>query len=207
MDAQCVLCHISRNLSIGEKFGSSDACKAFAHDLMRAHLDAPEWASSPYLGPATDRLFEKHFGIGPDRYREEKRAANQFVTQRLDQIRACAENAEDPVFAGLKLSILGNYLDFAALPGQEIKYTEITCPACGGSGNSGGLAAIRVDVLSGAPAYSGDPFLLPGLMKYRRIQICPTCGGSGKMIKDKCPSCGGTGRTRKKRTVTVKGAA
>jgi uncharacterized protein with ATP-grasp and redox domains len=118
MDAQCVLCHINRNLSIGEKLGDSATCKAFAHDLMRAHLAAPEWASSPYLGPETDRLFQKHFGIGPDRYREDKIAANQFVKERLDQIRACAESAPDPVFAGLKLSILGNYLDFAALPGQ-----------------------------------------------------------------------------------------
>ena len=118
MDAQCVLCHINRNLSIGEKLGDSATCKAFAHDLMRAHLAAPEWASSPYLGPETDRLFRKHFGIGPDRYREDKIAANQFVKERLDQIRACAESAPDPVFAGLKLSILGNYLDFAALPGQ-----------------------------------------------------------------------------------------
>ncbi len=118
MDAQCVLCHIKRNLSIAENFGDSDACKAFAKDLMKLHLSAPEWASSPYLGPETDRLFMERFGVGPDRYRAEKEAANRFVKARLDQIRARAESADDPVLAGLKLSILGNYLDFAALPGQ-----------------------------------------------------------------------------------------
>ena len=118
MDAQCVLCHIKRNMDIADALGDETTQKAFAHDLMRLHLSAPEWASSPYLGPETDRLFAKHFGIGPDRYSREKAAANRFVRERLDQIRARAENAPDPVYAGLQLSVLGNYLDFAALPGQ-----------------------------------------------------------------------------------------
>ena len=36
------------------------------------------------------------------------------------------------------------------------------------------------------------------------VRTCPSCGGSGKVIKEKCSSCGGSGRLRKKRTVTVK---
>ena len=103
---------------------------------------------------------------------------------------------QTPVEAEVKLAKKSDGELLAALPGQEIKYTEITCPACGGNGKSGGLAAIRVDVFSEQPAYSGDPFLLPGLMEYRRIQICPTCGGNGydpERTGQVCRNCDGVG--------------
>lgn len=118
MDAHCALCHLKRNIELAETVGDEPSRKAFARDLMRLHLDAPDWASSPYLGPGTNALFEKHFGIGPDRYKQEKAESNRFVLERLPEIRAAARTAPDPVYAGLQLSILGNYLDFAAMPGQ-----------------------------------------------------------------------------------------
>ena len=36
------------------------------------------------------------------------------------------------------------------------------------------------------------------------IRTCQTCGGTGKVIKDRCVKCGGTGRVKRKRTATVK---
>lgn len=115
MDAECVLCHLRRNIDLAQGMGDSEKQTAFAKDLMRLHLSAPDWASSPYLGPGTNDLFQKHFGVGPDRYRAEKDQANQVVSARLEQIRNYARRAEDPVYAGLQLSILGNYLDFAVM--------------------------------------------------------------------------------------------
>ena len=35
------------------------------------------------------------------------------------------------------------------------------------------------------------------------MRTCPTCGGKGKIIKDKCSECSGTGFTRVTRTVTL----
>ena len=35
-------------------------------------------------------------------------------------------------------------------------------------------------------------------------QTCPTCGGEGKIIKDKCSGCNGTGRTRRKRNIKIR---
>lgn len=115
MDAECVLCHLQRNIEMAQGMGSAEAQTAFAKDLMRLHLSAPDWASSPYLGPGTNDLFQKHFGVGADRYREEKEQANQVVFARLEKIRSYARQAEDPVYAALQLSILGNYLDFAIM--------------------------------------------------------------------------------------------
>jgi uncharacterized protein with ATP-grasp and redox domains len=63
-------------------------------------------------------LFEKHYGVQGDQYAEEKRQANTFIMERFDRIQAMVRKAKDPVLAGLQFSILGNYLDFAALQGQ-----------------------------------------------------------------------------------------
>ena len=35
------------------------------------------------------------------------------------------------------------------------------------------------------------------------MQTCPTCGGSGKVVKEKCPKCAGTGYTASKKKIKV----
>ena len=91
---------------------------AFAKDLMRLYLEAPEGVSSPWFNPQTSDLMLKHYGLPLDRMKAEKELSKRFVMERLDLIRDKVQSAADPVFAGLQFSILGNYLDFAALQGQ-----------------------------------------------------------------------------------------
>ena len=98
--------------------GTEDQAMAFAKDLMRLYLDAPAGVSSPWFNPHTADLMLKHYGLPIDRMQEEKDLSNRFVLERMDMIREKVEGADDPVFAGLQFSILGNYLDFAALQGQ-----------------------------------------------------------------------------------------
>ena len=118
MDAECVLCHLQKNIATARSLGDEATAAAFAKDLMRLHLDAPADAGSPYLGPGTNALFQKYYGIGPDRYRQEKIDSNQFVMDRFSQICQRVEAAEDPVLAAVQFAILGNYLDFSALRGN-----------------------------------------------------------------------------------------
>ena len=91
---------------------------AFVKDLMRMYLEAPEGISSPWFTPQTADLLQKHYGLPEDRLRQEKLESNAFVLERMAAIREKAEKAADPVFAGLQLAVLGNYLDFSALAGQ-----------------------------------------------------------------------------------------
>ena len=91
---------------------------AFAKGLMRMYLEAPEGVASPWFNPHTADLMLKHYGLPIDRMKEEKELSNRFVMERMELIRQKVESAADPVFAGLQFSILGNYLDFAALQGQ-----------------------------------------------------------------------------------------
>ena len=115
---QCYQCHLDKSLETALKLGDEATATAFTRDLMQMYLDAPADIPSPWLCPGTDALLRKYYGIGQDRFREEKLESNRFVLERLPQIRARAESAKDPVFAGLQLSILGNYIDFSALHGQ-----------------------------------------------------------------------------------------
>ena len=116
MDAQCMLCHFKRNVETARKLGNEDTATAFARALMELYLARPD--STPSIGPAVNELYQRFYGLEADRFRQEKADSNRFVLERLDAIREKAENAHDPVLAGLQLAILGNYIDFSALQGE-----------------------------------------------------------------------------------------
>lgn len=118
MNTQCLMCHFRRNLEVAQAMGTEEEVMSFAKDMMRMYLAAPEGVASPYFNPQVDDLLRKYFGTPADRYAREKADSNAFVLERMDAIRAMAEQAKDPVLAGLQLAILGNYLDFSALQGQ-----------------------------------------------------------------------------------------
>jgi uncharacterized protein with ATP-grasp and redox domains len=69
-------------------------------------------------------LLQKYFGAPKDRYRAEKEVSNRFVLERMDAIRDIARTADDPVYAGLQLALLGNYLDFEAL-GEDVSFDRL----------------------------------------------------------------------------------
>ncbi len=117
-DTQCLLCHLRRNLEVVRPLGTEEQAMAFARDMMRMYLDAPEDVGSPWFNPQTADLMLKHYGLPLDRMKEEKELSNRFVLERLALIRQKVESAADPVFAGLQFAVLGNYLDFSALQGQ-----------------------------------------------------------------------------------------
>ena len=117
INADCIECMIRRNLETARLHGDDAQVTEFALDLMRLILKTPE-ASSPCFAPEISRLYQKHFGLDPDRYAEEKRLSNQFVLERMDKIRDLVSQSEDRLYAAFQFAILGNYIDFSALQGE-----------------------------------------------------------------------------------------
>lgn len=117
INADCIECMIRRNLETARLHGDDAQVTEFALDLMRLILKTPE-ASSPCFAPEISRLYQKHFGLDPDRYAEEKRLSNQFVLERMDKIRDLVSQSEDRLYAAFQFAILGNYIDFSALQGD-----------------------------------------------------------------------------------------
>lgn len=118
IDSQCLQCHLRRNLETARSLGSEETATAFAKALMELYLSAPADASSPWLSPGTSALFQKFYGLDPDRFQQEKLESNRFVLDRIEALRQRIQAAPDPVYAGLQLAVLGNYIDFSALQGE-----------------------------------------------------------------------------------------
>ena len=118
IDATCYLCHLKKNLETAMGMGDVETATAFARDLMQVYLDAPAETSSPELVPVVNALFQKHYGVEEDRFRQEKEDSNRFVLERIDAIAQQIAEAPDRVYAGLQFALLGNYIDFSALHGQ-----------------------------------------------------------------------------------------
>lgn len=118
IDSYCLLCHLRRNVELVRPLGTEQQTMAFAKDMMRMYLAAPEGVSAPWFSPQTAELLHKHYGLDIDRFRQEKIDSNRFVLEQLPMLREKVTSAEDSVLAGLQFAILGNYLDFSALQGQ-----------------------------------------------------------------------------------------
>jgi uncharacterized protein with ATP-grasp and redox domains len=114
-DARCLVCQLERNVATARKLGTEEQATAFAKDLMKLLSGAPAGVPAPFFTPGVAKLFHEHYGLGLDRYAQEKEESNAFVLARLPQIREKVFSAHDPVKAGLQFAILGNYIDFAAL--------------------------------------------------------------------------------------------
>lgn len=118
IDTYCLQCLLRRNIALAQTLGTEEQAMAFAKEIMKLYLAAPEGVSSPWFGPKIADLLHDMYGLDYDRFRQEKLDSNRFVLERLPAIREKVTNAKDPVFAGLQFAILGNYLDFSALQGQ-----------------------------------------------------------------------------------------
>ena len=117
-DTRCLLCQLERNIATARKLGTEEQTTVFARDLMKLLAESPVGVPAPYFTPGVTELFHKHYGLGRDRYRQEKTDSNAFVLARMGQIREKVLSASDPVKAGLQFAILGNYIDFAGLRGD-----------------------------------------------------------------------------------------
>lgn len=118
IDTYCLQCLLRRNIALAQTLGTEEQAMAFAKEIMKLYLSAPEGVSSPWFGPQIADLLHDMYGLDYDRFRQEKLDSNRFVLERLPMIRKRVTEAKDPVFAGLQFAILGNYLDFSALQGQ-----------------------------------------------------------------------------------------
>ena len=118
MNTECLLCHLERNVELARTLGTEEKATAFAKELMKQYITAPEGYTSPHFAESTEKLLQRFYGVAEDRYRKEKEDSNRFVLERMEDLRRRAQAQPDPVLAGLKFAILGNYIDFSALRGN-----------------------------------------------------------------------------------------
>lgn len=84
---------------------------------------------------------------------------------------------------------------------KTLKIKKIkTCETCNGSGSKSN----QYDTC-GTCNGAGEVRQISKTMfgQFVNISTCPTCGGEGRVVKDKCPACGGEGRVSGENTIKV----
>ena len=151
MDAACLQCGLRRNIATVTPLGTDQQTMDFARELMKLYLDGPADVPSTWFTPEITRLLHERYGLGLDRFRQEKLDSNALVLSHMVPIRQRVEQAADPLLAGLQFSILGNYLDFSALQGQISfeKFTEMLDTAQDMELDEAVLSQFRADLETG----------------------------------------------------------
>ncbi len=88
-----------------------------------------------------------------------------------------------------------------AVHGKSVKIripTMVSCKKCAGSGAKKGSGADTCGTCQGV----GQVRMQQGFFSLQ--QTCPTCHGSGKVIKDPCDACHGEGRIQEHKSLSVK---
>ncbi len=86
---------------------------------------------------------------------------------------------------------------------KEISYKRVeNCAKCKGTGAKDGSSYTNCSSCNGSGSVSVDQRTMFGVMRSR--QVCPKCGGKGKIIIDQCPECSGVGKIKKQKTIKVK---
>lgn len=76
------------------------------------------------------------------------------------------------------------------------------CTTCAGSGSAPGGEPQLCPVCEGSGRRSA-PHRQRGVT-LQRITLCPDCGGSGEVVRERCPHCGGVGEVEYRDVVTVR---
>ena len=80
----------------------------------------------------------------------------------------------------------------------DINFQE-ECADCHGTGAKPGTSPVTCERCGGSGQITTTQQSLFGV--FRNTQPCPSCGGSGKVVKEKCPKCGGIGYKKIKKTI------
>lgn len=113
--------------------------------------------------------------------------------------------AHKPQFRGgdLRLKVRLNLQEIATGVTKKFKVKKkVTCTHCHGSGAEGAGATEQCPTCHGSGYVVKTQQSIFGMMQTQ--SVCPTCGGEGTVIKNKCKTCGGEGVVNGEEVIEVK---
>lgn len=116
----CIDCQIHNQYEIARAQNRGEEVnRAFLEEVLRIILDAPKDVAAAYLSAEFAPLYKKYFDID-DPYVMIKRESNDLMLERLPTMREMVRTASDPLAMALRLSRMGNYMDYANLEADVI---------------------------------------------------------------------------------------
>ena len=111
----CIGCILRRQEErIRELPFSEEKKEQFMKELCGLIANAPVDATSPVIVADIRVLFKKYFDI-VDSYEDEKKHFNKLMSDSEDVLSQMIESADEPLKEALRLSRIGNYIDFGAM--------------------------------------------------------------------------------------------
>ena len=111
---ECVSCLIKKQLTCYPEDISDDVKMEYMQSVLRIVSGADRTMSAPEVVSDIYALQRRMFGSGRD-FTEIKRYFNDLMLELEDEIRTNAERSEDPLLCAVQYSVIGNYIDFAAM--------------------------------------------------------------------------------------------
>lgn len=102
----------------------------------------------------------------------------------------------------LRVKVKLNLAEIATGVEKKIKVKKyVSCSHCNGSGAANGSATTTCTTCNGQGRVTRVQQTILGQMQ--TAVECPTCGGDGKIIKEKCTHCNGEGIVREDEVITI----
>ena len=102
----------------------------------------------------------------------------------------------------LRIKVKVNLQDVAHGKETKVKLKKlVACEHCKGTGAKDGSAYTTCSACNGTGQVTRVQQTILGAMQ--TTSVCPTCGGEGKIIKDKCTHCSGEGVTQGEEVISI----
>lgn len=173
----------------------SDADKKSAYDRL-GHSAYEQARQSGYTNQSTNANYEDIFGG----FRDPMDIFSEFFGQSGFGRRQTqrSNRGED-----LELTVKISFLEAVKGAEKQIQYSAYsTCKTCKGSGSKDNQSPTKCTQCDG----NGQVYQHQSILgaQFTQVVPCPTCNGTGKIIKDPCFTCRGTGREKESQKPTLR---
>ena len=125
LSAKCISCLVARQYKLIKDFDDEVKKAEYMKEVLETLHDMGEGEASPVATERMDRRFTEYFGVNRS-FEDAKRKYNELLLSKEDELMAAVDASSDRLLAALKLSRVGNYIDFGALASvEEEKLSEL----------------------------------------------------------------------------------
>jgi len=123
LNPTCLMCVLNKNIHHYPEHISTGEKVDYMQKVYSLLANADKRTAIPVLSRDIEQLRYEMFGIKDD-YASVKWHFNEMLLDQIDSFRTMISKAKDPLKLALKLSLVGNYIDFAALDHIDEEYLE-----------------------------------------------------------------------------------
>ncbi len=125
LSAKCISCLVARQYKLIKDFDDEVKKAEYMKEVLETLHDMGEGEASPVATERMDRRFTEYFGVNRS-FEDAKRKYNELLLAKEGELMATVDASSDRLLAALKLSRVGNYIDFGALASvEEEKLSEL----------------------------------------------------------------------------------